>query len=924
MSSQGSRSGGSRRSARLTPSAGNTPAKVSKTPDKADRSSSSVSRTKKATPLRSSPRSTLKSSPRSTRGNSRQASELSDPMLNSSQSTIGPQLSQNQGSEMGTGHRTPRSAMLSDPINLSSPLHYGSTDRASQIRSPAGSSSTTFRRRVDIATDSRVVKQISITGSQAAAAGAGGDEPMQVADRSNEAGAGDLVIWGTDVSISKCKQKFRDFLKSTTLDIEDLDIDEVQPNAPSELENRQKGKKAYYLQKLEEIYTLEDPFLNVNCIHVQQFDADLYRQMVSYPQEVIPAFDMAVNEVFQEMYPEANLPHQINTRPYNVARTTSLRSLNPEDINQLITLSGMVIRCSNIIPEMCEAHFECSRCNFSKNVEVDRGRIVEPSVCQHCNLNFSFRLVHNRSMFIDKQQIKLQESPDDMPAGQTPYTVLLYACADLVDAVQPGDRITVTGIYRATPVRMNPRNRNVKSVYRTHIDVVHFRKVDSKRLHDESKEFQFSADRVDALKSLSRKSDIYEQLAHAIAPSIYGYQDMKKGVLLQLFGGSKKDASTMANSKWRHFRSEMNIIICGDPGTSKSQLLKFVHGLVPRGQYTSGKGSSAVGLTAYITKDPDTKQLVLQTGALVLSDGGICCIDEFDKMSDSTRSVLHEVMEQQTLSIAKAGIVCQLNARTSLLCAANPVESQWNKNKTIIDNIQLPHTLLSRFDLIFLLLDPQDESYDRRLARHLVSLYYKSTDEEEEETLSTDLLKDYIAYARNYIHPKLSEEAGQSLIHTYVDMRKVGSGRGQITAYPRQLESLIRIAEAHAKMRLSSTVELVDVDEAIRLHREAIKQAATDPTSGKIDVSILTTGMSASHRKNRAALAQALKSMLQEKRSQTSQDQPQFSFQPIFNDLKLNAGQTRVTYEMFEDAVKDLADEGYLNIVGGKFFRLVL
>lgn len=180
------------------------------------------------------------------------------------------------------------------------------------------------------------------------------------------------------------------------------------------------------------------------------------------------------------------------------------------------------------------------------------------------------------------------------------------------------------------------------------------------------------------------------------------------------------------------------------------------------------------------------------------------------------RSVLHEVMEQQTLSIAKAGIICQLNARTSILAAANPLESQWNKNKTIIENIQLPHTLMSRFDLIFLILDPQDELYDRRLARHLVALYHQDQEVSEEEQLDMSILRDYLAYAREYVHPRLSENASQRLISAYVDMRKVGSGRGQVTAYPRQLESLIRLAEAHAKVRLSNEVEVADVEEAWR------------------------------------------------------------------------------------------------------------
>lgn len=555
-------------------------------------------------------------------------------------------------------------------------------------------------------------------------------------------------------------------------------------------------------------------------------------------------------------------------------------------MDRLICIKGLVIRTTPVIPDMKDAFFRCNVCNHSVNVGLDRGKIREPTECPReiCSSKNSMQIVHNRCSFEDKQVIKLQETPDEMPAGQTPHSVSVCVYNELVDFCKAGDRVQLTGIFRVSPVRVNPRQRALKSIYKTYVDVLHIQKVDKRRMGADPSTLGIAGEEEaenggnnieetrhitpedeEKIRETGARDDIYELLSRSLAPSIYEMDDVKKGILLQLFGGANKTFQKGGSPK---YRGDINVLLCGDPSTSKSQMLAYVHKIAPRGVYTSGKGSSAVGLTAYVTRDPETRQLVLESGALVLSDGGVCCIDEFDKMSDSTRSVLHEVMEQQTVSVAKAGIITTLNARTSILASANPIGSRYNPDLPVPQNIDLPPTLLSRFDLVYLILDRVDEKADRRLAKHLLSMYLEDKPQSaptENDILPVEFLTLYISYARSHIHPTISAEAAQELVDCYVAMRALGqdvrAADKRITATTRQLESMIRLAEAHAKMRLSETVTKDDVIEANRLIQSALKTAATD-AQGRIDMSLLTEGTSSADRKRKDELKDALVRLL--------------------------------------------------------------
>eukprot|EP00045_Choanoeca_perplexa_P011475 m.121658 g.121658 ORF g.121658 m.121658 type:complete len:735 (+) comp15647_c0_seq2:55-2259(+) len=635
------------------------------------------------------------------------------------------------------------------------------------------------------------------------------------------------------------------------------------------------GLEFKYLEQIQEVVNRTRSVIEIQLDDVAEHDADFMVDIQKNTRRYVHLFSSAIDSVAKDLQPAAEVGSEtpldifiqqrillaeqaaqaageaVNIearyppallRRYNVVfllpsmdKTASIRNIEARHIGSLVKVEGIVTRATAVKPLMTVATYSCNACDLEVFQEITSPNFMpmhacESQVCKEGRRKGQLQLITRGSKFERFQELKIQEMARHVPTGHIPRSLTVYVRGDGTRIATPGDQITVTGVFLPVPYS-GYRAIRAGLLSDTFLEAHHIHK--AKKTYQEQ---TLTDEMREEIEEKAASEEMYDTLSASIAPEIYGHDDIKKALLLLLVGGvSRKLPDGMS------IRGDINILLMGDPGVAKSQLLKKVVDLAPRAVYTTGRGSSGVGLTAAVTRDPLTNELILEGGALVMADMGVCCIDEFDKMEEGDRTAIHEVMEQQTISIAKAGITTTLNARSAILAAANPVYGRYNIKKTPTQNINLPDALRSRFDLVFLLLDRPDMEADLRLAQHIT--YVHANNDFPELTfqpLEKEFVRNYVALAKGtdpYVSPELAEE----MALRYAKLREDAlsdPNEGHITA--RMLLAMLRLSTALARLRFSDEVVMDDFEEALRLMesckasvRDAhdTRQAKRDPTT---------------------------------------------------------------------------------------------
>ena len=538
-----------------------------------------------------------------------------------------------------------------------------------------------------------------------------------------------------------------------------------------------------YEQRITEMCYNNKQSLEVTYSHLSNNMPTIAIWVAECPSLVLPILNDVAFELTAEVFPSYdNIFKQVYVRIRDLPIEDNLRDLRQVHLNALIKIKGVITKRTGIYPQMKKVYFFC-KCGERKGpLYLTNDTQASLGNCYRCHSNGPFTLDSAETEYSNYQKITVQETPGTVPPGRVPRQKEILLQGDLVDTARPGDEVEITGIY-TSKFDYNMNAQHGFPIFSTHIEANYI-----KRLHDIDHS-TLTKDEIVEIRSLSRKPTIAKSIINSIAPSIHGHNYIKTALALAMFGGEAKDP------QGKHkIRGDINVLLLGDPGTAKSQFLKYVEQTFHRVVYTTGKGASAVGLTAGVVRDPITKEWILEGGALVLADKGVCLIDEFDKMNEQDRTSIHEAMEQQTISISKAGIVTSLQARCSVIAAANPILGRYDPQRDFLNNVDLTEPIISRFDILSVVRDEVDYYQDRALATFVINSHIKShpeklpeeeikgtlldseePDEEQYDLISQEMLRKYIIYSKKYIHPKLTEIDKEKITNFYAEIRKLSA-----------------------------------------------------------------------------------------------------------------------------------------------------
>ncbi|KAB2064173.1 hypothetical protein ES319_A09G002800v1 [Gossypium barbadense] len=589
-----------------------------------------------------------------------------------------------------------------------------------------------------------------------------------------------------------------------------------------------------YVRLVNEIVSANKCSLEIDYKQFISVHPNIAIWLADAPQSVLEVMEDVAQRVVFDLHPNyKNIHQKIYVRITNLPIYDQIRDIRQIHLNTMVRIGGVVTRRSGVFPQLQQVKYDCNKCGsilgpFFQNSYSE----VKVGSCPECQSKGPFTVNVEQTVYRNYQKLTLQESPGTVPAGRLPRYKEVILLNDLIDCARPGEEIEVTGIY-TNNFDMSLNTKNGFPVFATVVEANYVTKK-----QDLFSAYKLTQEDKEEIEKLAKDTQIGERIIKSIAPSIYGHEDIKTAIALAMFGGQEK------NVEGKHrLRGDINVLLLGDPGTAKSQFLKYVEKTGQRAVYTTGKGASAVGLTAAVHKDPVTREWTLEGGALVLADKGICLIDEFDKMNDQDRVSIHEAMEQQSISISKAGIVTSLQARCSVIAAANPIGGRYDSSKTFSQNVELTDPIISRFDILCVVKDVVDPVTDEMLAKFVVDSHFRSQpkganlddkafSESQEEAqasarpddsniLSQELLRKYLTYAKLNVFPRFHEKDMAKLTKVYADLRKESS-RGQgVPIAVRHIESMIRMSEAHARMHLRQHVTEEDVDMAIRVLLES-------------------------------------------------------------------------------------------------------